>query len=354
MSADGKPGDMPDDAGSAGIDGDQHADVAAHSIEYDGPPIVEIVEAIRREGAPVPRHVGQSDIGDGRVLGWAEFGHPDGDPLLWFHGTPGARTQVPPSIHQAALQRGFRIITVERPGTGVSTDHRYHRIAEFGPDIEVLVDDLGLDRFGVVGLSGGGPYTLAVAHHLPDRVVVASLLGGLGPTRGRDAVWSYTRALRFVAPAFEVLRTPIGSVFAYGLDALAPVADPVFRAYTALLGFADKPVLRDPQFRAMFLQDLLSAHELRSAAHDMALFSRHWGFNLDDVTPPVVVWQGLADTIVPPSHGHHQASRLPRGELRVRPGEGHFAGFADVTTVLERLREVWADESATPVDAAAH
>lgn len=324
----------------------------SHDGEFDGPPIVEIAEAIRREGAPAPRRVGQSMLDDGRVLGWAEYGHPDGDPVLWFHGTPGARNQVPPSVNQAALQQGFRVLTVERPGTGVSTDHRYGRIAEFGPDVESLVDDLDLGRFAVVGLSGGGPYTLSVAHHMPDRVVAGTLLGGLGPTRGPDAVWSYTRALRFVAPAFELIRSPAGAVLAGVIDALAPVADPVFNAYVALLGFADKPVLRDPQFKAMFLQDLLDAHQLRSVAHDMALFARHWGFALEDVQPPVVVWQGLNDTIVPPSHGHHQASRLPRGELRVRPGEGHFAGFADVATVLRRLREVWAGESVAPLDAA--
>ena len=69
----------------------------------------------------------------------------------------------------------------------------------------------------------------------------------------------------------------------------------------------------------------------------MALFARHWGFRLDEIETPVVVWQGLADTIVPQSHGHHQAARLPRGELRVRPGEGHFAGFADVAAVLDRV-----------------
>lgn len=340
-------GPPPDDVGSGGPDGED----GAPPVEFDGPPIVEINEAIRIEGAPPPRRLGQSLLGDGRSLGWAEYGHPDGDAVLWFHGTPGARNQVPPSINEAALQRGFRVITVERPGTGVSTDHRYRRILEFAPDVEALADDLGLDRFGVVGLSGGGPYTLAVARHLPDRVVVASLLGGLGPTRGPDAVWSYTRALRFAAPAFEVIRSPVGSVLTRVVDALAPVADPAFNAYVALLGFADKPVLRDPQFKAMFLQDLLGASQLRSAAHDMALFARHWGFTLDEVRPPVVVWQGLNDTIVPPSHGHHQASRLPRGELRVRPGEGHFAGFADVVRVLDRVREVWAAESVAPVDA---
>jgi pimeloyl-ACP methyl ester carboxylesterase len=317
--------------------------------EFDGPPVVELEEAIRELGSPVPRQVGEATVAEGRVLGWAEYGHPEGDPVLWFHGTPGARTQVPPSIDEVALQRGFRVIAVERPGTGRSTDHRYHRIVDFAADIEALADELGLDRFGVVGLSGGGPYTLAVAHQLPDRVVVATLLGGLGPTRGQDAVWSYTRVMRFGAPVFETLRTPIGALLGRAIQRIERYADPVFSAYVALLGFADKPVLGNPQFKAMFLQDLLTAGELRSVAHDFALFSRHWGFALSEVQPPVVVWQGLADTIVPQSHGHHQASRLPRGELRVRPGEGHFAGFADVVTVLDNIREVWARETSEPV-----
>jgi pimeloyl-ACP methyl ester carboxylesterase len=316
---------------------------------FEGPPVLELEAAIRELGPPVPRQVGETTVAEGRVLGWAEYGHPEGDPVLWFHGTPGARTQVPPAVDEVALQRGFRVISVERPGTGRSTDHRYHRIVDFAADIEVLADALGLDRFAVVGLSGGGPYALAVAHQLPDRVVVATLLGGLGPTRGKDAVWSYTRVMRFGAPVFEALRTPLGNVLGKVIDRLEPVADPAFNLYIALLGFADKPVLANPRFKAMFLQDLLTAGELRSVAHDFALFSRHWGFALDEVTPPVVVWQGLADTIVPQSHGHHQAARLPRGELHVRPGEGHFAGFADVSTVLDRIREVWADETAEPI-----
>ena len=68
-------------------------------------------------GPPVARLVGTSLVAPGRELGWAEFGHPDGDVVFWFHGTPGARFQVPPRIDEVALQRGFRVIAVERPGT---------------------------------------------------------------------------------------------------------------------------------------------------------------------------------------------------------------------------------------------
>ena len=74
-------------------------------------------------GPPVPRAVGTTPVTSDRVMGWAEFGHPDGDPVLWFHGTPGARTQIPPTVDEVALARGFRVIAVERPGTGRSTNH---------------------------------------------------------------------------------------------------------------------------------------------------------------------------------------------------------------------------------------
>jgi len=298
---------------------------------------------------PEPRALGESSVAPGRVLGWAEFGHPDGDPVLWFHGTPGARTQVPPSVDLVALQHGFRVIAVERPGTGVSTDHQYRRILDFAPDIEALVDDLGIDRFGVVGLSGGGPYALAVAHRMPERVVVASLLGGIGPTRGPDAVWSYTRALRLLAPTLELLRSPLGSALGPVVGLVESAGETALEVVARIMGASDRAVLTEPDFKAMFLNDLFNAHELRSVAHDMALFARHWGFLLEEVTVPVVVWQGLADTIVPQSHGHHQAARLSGGQLRVRPGEGHFAGFSDVEAVLSALREVWAIESVEPL-----
>jgi pimeloyl-ACP methyl ester carboxylesterase len=300
-------------------------------------------------GPPVARLVGTSLVAPGRELGWAEFGHPDGDVVFWFHGTPGARFQVPPRIDEVALQRGFRVIAVERPGTGNSSNHRYDRIIDFAPDLEALANELGVERFAVVGLSGGGPYTLAVAKHMPDRVVMATLLGGMGPVRGPDAVFSYTRLMRFMAPSLEVLRTPVGSLLNRVVSVATPIADPVFSLYARFLGFADRPILGNPQFKAMFLHDLITAGDLRATAHDLALFARHWGFQLDEVTVPVVVWHGLADVIVPPSHGHHQAARVAHGELHVRAGAGHFAGFSDATEVLNRVREVWAEQTAEPV-----
>jgi pimeloyl-ACP methyl ester carboxylesterase len=120
------------------------------------------------------------DVPRGGCLGYAEYGDPDGDPVTWFHATPGARKQFPPDAHRLAVDRRIRLIGVERPGTGLSTRWNYHRVADWADDVEAFADGLGLERFAVAGLSGGGPYVLAACHGLPDRVVAGAVLGGIG------------------------------------------------------------------------------------------------------------------------------------------------------------------------------
>ena len=150
-----------------------------------------------------PRFLGTVRLSGGRRLGYAEYGPARGRPLLWFHGTPGARRQIAPEARTLAHERGVRIVAVERPGIGESTPHVYRALVEFAADIEQLADSLGIDRFGVAGLSGGGPYALACAHEMPARVVAVGVLGGVAPAVGPDAaaggarsIWRFTNDVR--------------------------------------------------------------------------------------------------------------------------------------------------------------
>ena len=88
---------------------------------------------------------------------------------MWLHGTPGARRQIPEEARKLADARGLRIIGIDRPGVGLSTTHLYENIFDFVADLEIVVDQLGIERFATVGLSGGGPYALAAAAGLPAR-----------------------------------------------------------------------------------------------------------------------------------------------------------------------------------------
>ncbi|MDP3971932.1 MAG: alpha/beta hydrolase [Candidatus Nanopelagicales bacterium] len=269
------------------------------------------------------------ELADGRVLGVAEFGPPDGFPILWFHGTPGARKQVPPAARDHAERLGVRLVGIERPGIGRSTPHLYGRVIDSAADIEQLMDQLDLARVGLIGLSGGGPYVLAACLALPDRVVAAAVLGGVGPSAGPEKVgrggaipW-----LRQLHPILPRLREPLAAVIHTGVRLAAPVADRVFDVYVACGPKSDREFLARPEMKAMFIEDLVSSgrESLRGAAYDIVLFSRWWGFDIADIQTPVYLWHGDADLVIPLQHGRRLAELIPNSRLSVVADRGHLA-----------------------------
>jgi pimeloyl-ACP methyl ester carboxylesterase len=149
---------------------------------------------------------------DGNLI-FAEFGVATGRTILWFHGTPGARRQVPEDARAMAATNDLRIIGFDRPGVGLSPPHLYPCIYDSVPDVEILLDQLEVERFAVVALSGGGPYALAIAHAMPDRVTVAAILGGVAPNVGEGRIngglVGHLGSLRFALPW---VRIPLASV----------------------------------------------------------------------------------------------------------------------------------------------
>ena len=285
----------------------------------------------------------QVTLPGGRTLGYAQYGEPDGDAVFWFHGTPGGRFQVPPDVGERAAERSMRVIALERPGVGLSTPHRYDHVADWATDVARAADALDADRFGLVGLSGGGPYVLACAHDLPERTVAGVVLGGIGPTRGSDRVTSYTQLLPPFVPALSRSAGLLGRALRTAALPLRLVRRQSIDLYANLVARADKPAFESPGMKDMFIHDLCEAmeHSLDAPLLDMVLFGRHWGFALEDIKAPIFFVQGDSDHIVPFIHGEQQAQRVPDSELIVRPGEGHFAGFREMDTLLDRIRDRW-------------
>lgn len=282
----------------------------------------------------------------GRSLGYAEYGDPEGDPVLWFHGTPGARKQIPPDVPALSLERRIRMIGVERPGTGFSTPYTYERIIDWADDLKVFADGLELERFATVGLSGGGPYVLAACHAMPDRVSAGAVLGGIGPTRGPETAPGYTRILPLFYPVLAAARGPLAELLSAGIKAIRGIASEGYDLYQNFIAPpSDRAVLADPAMKAVFLYDLTTALEggLRAPVSDIVLFGRRWGFLLREITVPVRFWHGDADKIVPLSHGEFMAALVPGSDLVVCPGGGHFAGYILGRDVLDWISVVWSD-----------
>ena len=294
-------------------------------------------------GIDRPKLEGNVAIGD-RQIGFAEFGDPQGRAVFWLHGTPGARRQIPAEARIYAEQKHIRLIGVDRPGIGSSTPYQYDTVSEFGHDLQVLADVLGIGRFAVVGLSGGGPYTLACAATMPDRVVTAAVLGGVAPTRGVDAISGGAMTLgNLVAPILEVAGLPVRLAAATLIKLVRPIASPALAVYAAISPEGDRRLLGRPEFKAMFLDDLLNGSRKQLAAPfaDVVVFARPWGFDLDEVKVPVHWWHGDRDHIIPFAHGEHCVARLPDATLYVIPGESHLAGLGRAEEILRTVMTAW-------------
>jgi pimeloyl-ACP methyl ester carboxylesterase len=272
-----------------------------------------------------PAENGVLRLGDGRRLGYAEYGLPGGEPIFYFHGHPGSRLEAR-LAHPAATAAGFLVIALDRPGCGLSDGDPGRALTDWPADVAEAADKLGISKFSVAGASGGGPYALACAWRLADRVIRAAVISGVAPYQVRGIThgmrWQNRIGFQFAgrSPALArlLMRSMRSSVISRPqatIDALAGAMSP-----------ADAEIVRRPEVRDLLIADLLEAFRQGSdgAASDMVLLGRPWGFSLRDIEPEVYLWQGEADTLVPPAMGRYLASQIPRCHTTVLPGEGHL------------------------------
>jgi pimeloyl-ACP methyl ester carboxylesterase len=290
-----------------------------------------------------PALEGTVAVRDDRRLSFAEYGSTRGPAIVWMHGTPGARRQIPLEARTYAEQHGLRIVGIDRPGIGSSTPHLYPDVLDWTRDLEILLDTLGIDTLRLIGLSGGGPYVLAAGVALPDRVHGVGILGGVGPTTGEDAVEGGLMQLAVrLAPLLSVARVPLGVALTGAIRLVRPLAGPALDLYATVQPPGDRNLLARPEFKAMFLDDLLNGSRFQTSAPltDLVLFTRDWGFKAADVTVPVRWWHGDDDHIVPLAHGQHLVGRLPDATLEVIAGESHLGGPGIAQDVLGTLMEL--------------
>src|SRR5262245_38241010 len=120
------------------------------------------------------------EVNDGRLIAYEEWGDLSGRPMFQLHGTPGCRLSrhpdatLYPSLH-------LHVITIDRPGYGESTALPGRRVSHAAHDVAAVADEVGLDRFFVVGGSGGGPHALACAAELGDRVLGCAPVASAAP-----------------------------------------------------------------------------------------------------------------------------------------------------------------------------
>lgn len=283
---------------------------------------------------------------DGRRLSFGEYGDPLGRPVLGFHGTPGGRHQLG-LLDAQARAAGVRLIVPDRPGYGHSDYVRGRRLAAWPDDVARLADHLGLERFAILGVSGGGPHALACASALGQRVTATAVVSGVARFTWDDVAEQLPPAAR---PLVHLVgRTVLLRIIvAFGLWLLRVLPSVVLAAYRRWLPASDAAVLARPGLLAAFLAGSrrTSRTAARAAVQDIRIFMRTWGFDPARITSPVHVWHGDADKTVPVEHGHRIAAKVPDGTFHACPGDGHLCVVPRAPEVFRVLRGAGGDVEA--------
>jgi pimeloyl-ACP methyl ester carboxylesterase len=272
-----------------------------------------------------------------RTLDLHEDGDPAGYPVIYHHGTPSAGLLYEP--HAAlAREQGIRLIGYDRPGYGNSTRAKNRRVEDCVADVTEIADALRLDSFATWGISGGGPHALACAALFDDRLKAVASLAAVAPY-GADG-------LDWLAGMGEDNHIEFGKVLD-GEDALRAYCstaaeqmvnaqpEELVQVLDSLLGPEDKSVLT-----GRFAEHMLECdhhgleHGVDGWVDDDFAFLEPWGFEVEEISRPVLLLHGEDDRFVPVSHGHWLATRIPGVEARIDAADGHLTLFE------RRMREV--------------
>ena len=279
----------------------------------------------------------------GRAVSGRQAGDPVGKPLVYFHGTPGSRLDV--SFGDAvAADLGVRVISFDRPGYGRSAPAPYD-LRSVARDAAAVADELGADRFAVFGWSGGGPFALAAAADLGERVTGVGVAGTIAPPQempgAMDAFTDDDRAALALLPeqparAAEQFRAANDEM----LNGLLSVRDdPGTPWIDWMWGETDPDVVADPANRNALRT--LVREGLRQGpmgiCWDNVAWGGPWGFELGEVRQWVHLWHGQQDQMVVPSNGQWLRDHLPRAALAMVPREGHLVPMAHWPEILRTL-----------------
>lgn len=267
---------------------------------------------------------------DGRKLGYNELGVQKGTPLFYFHGSPSARIEFNLFGNEAILEKfNVRLIATDRPGSGLSDFQPDRRYLDWPKDVIALADHLKIEKFSILGYSGGGPYSAACAFAIPERIIKAGIVSGTAPfTEPNLAEGINFNSRQFMDLSYQkpwLSRTILrmmklmtflapGKIIANALDSLPE---------------PDRLTVSIPEFKNGFIAMVQEALRRgpRGASYDTRLMVTAWDFDPSKIQIPVYLWHGEEDQNAPVAMGRFMARQIPNSKANFFPGEGHLSLF---------------------------
>jgi pimeloyl-ACP methyl ester carboxylesterase len=276
--------------------------------------------------------------------------------VFYFHGGPGSRLEGL-LFDELYKQLGVRMIATERPGYGLSDVQKDRTYLDWPDDVSELADQLGMERFAVLGWSSGGPYAAAVAHGIPKRLTVAAIVAGEGPYASDDYPQSVLTSATFSGSRFN-------KMLIWSANNGPWLMRTLFRAYRILIfrdpagviGGADSSHMgfemsaKDIQFFTRDFRREYSAETVEAfrqgvegLTRDFTIERLNWPFELEEIhAPKVLVFHGAEDTAVHPRIGEYVCKRIPScDEPTIYPGEGHSVVYYRYEEIIQVMLEAW-------------
>ena len=265
---------------------------------------------------------------DGRMLAYAEYGRPDGQPIIYCHGSPSSRVEGDLFLEPATLaDLGLRVIVPDRPGMGRSDFQPGRRIVDWPSDVEQIADALHLDSFAVLGESGGSPYAAACAALIPKRVKALGLIGCLAPPDVPGTVAALAAPLRVMFRLARFAPRLLRGLFTMNVRMMDKSGERAGDRMAASFPEPDRTLLKRPEIRDGFMDCFREACRQgpKGPAWDVGLLARPWGFDLSTIAVPSRLWHGEHDGNVPVMHGRYLASAIPNCRATFYPDDAHLS-----------------------------
>jgi pimeloyl-ACP methyl ester carboxylesterase len=247
--------------------------------------------------------------------------------VFWHHGSPNIGAPPVP-LFAAAERLGIRWVSYDRAGYGGSTPRPGRDVASAAELVARVADELGIERFGAIGHSGGGPHALACGGLLSDRVTGVVSISGLAPFGAEGLDW-----FGGMGPATDAAlhAAALGREAKEAFEASGVDLDPGFTPEDEAALAGDWSWLLD------VVRPALRAGPGGLIDDDLAAVAP-WGFDPADIAVPTLLVHGGRDRVVPSSHSVWLARRVPSAGLWLRPGDGHVSVLHAAEAALEWLR----------------
>lgn len=284
-------------------------------------------------------------LSDGRTLGYAEYGPLRGVPVFYFHGFPGSRFEA--AIVEDRLEcLNVHLIAIDRPGMGISDYQKNRTILDFPEDVQELAEYLGLDNYGVLGVSGGGPYSLACAYRIPSETLIGcAVVSGSGPYHlTKDGLDKGEKTVLFMVKNFQWLFR-----FILWLQLGRNVTNMVWwkKNYSKLgtgLPETDERIFNDQRVKESIIAKSIEAFRQGSKGlvTDFKLYSEDWGFKFSEIPyeTKVSLFHGEMDKNVPISIAKSLSEQIPNCKTQFYSDEGHLSVLANK---VEEIMQTFTD-----------